>query len=148
MRGWDYRSPGVYAITVCVEGRLCCLGDVVDGQAVRSRLGEIAAEEWLRIAAVHSHVALDEWIIMPDHMHGILVFQGQPGPIRPGLLTPGSLGAVVGQFKERATKRIRARRSPWFTWQERFFDQILRDDDALEHYRLYIRENPIHWTPP
>ena len=82
---------------------------------------------------------------MPDHLHGILIFQGEPLPSSHEGLTAGSLGAVVGQFKQRTTKRIRAQRRPEFAWQERFFDQILRDDDALERYRVYIRENPLRW---
>jgi putative transposase len=146
LRGWDYRSPGIYAVTICVEERACCLGEVVEGRVARSRFGEIVAEEWQRIPAVHPHVTLDEWIVMPDHVHGILVFQREKqGPIVPGLLTPGSLGAVIGQFKQRSSKRIRARRCPDFAWQERFFDQILRDGDALEHYRTYIHGNPSRW---
>jgi putative transposase len=146
MRGWDYRAAGAYAVTVCVEGRVCCLGEVVDEQAMRSSFGEIVAEEWRRIPEIHHQAVLDEWIVMPDHIHGILFFQ--PEPLKPALegsLTPGSLGAVVGQFKKRSTKRIRARRFPAFTWQERFFDQILKDDEAVERYRLYIRENPGRW---
>jgi putative transposase len=148
LRGWDYRCSGIYAVTICVEGRACCLGEIAEGQMVRSRLGDIVAEEWLRIPEVHPHVALNEWIVMPDHVHGILVFQTEKRDLRaPGLLTSGSLGAVVGQFKQRSTKRIRARRYPDFRWQERFFDQILRDDDALQRYRAYIRENPRRWSP-
>jgi putative transposase len=144
LRGWDYRSAGVYGVTVCVEGRVCCLGEVLEGRVDRSRFGEIVAEEWLRISDVHPHVSLDEWIVMPDHVHGILVFQGETrGPLEPRILASGSLGTVVGQFKQRSTKRIRARRRPDFDWQQRFFDQILRDEDALYRYRTYIRENPL-----
>jgi REP element-mobilizing transposase RayT len=133
-------------VTVCVLGRICCLGDVVDGAVERSAHGEIAAEEWRKIPVIHPHVALDEWIVMPDHVHGILVFQEEKeAPAAPGILTAGSLGAVIGQFKKRSTKRIRALRRPDFTWQERFFDQILKDEEAIERYRHYIRENPKRW---
>ena len=144
--GWDYRWAGVYAVTICVQGRICCLGEVTEESVSLSPNGEIVAEEWLGIPEIHPHVALDEWIIMPDHLHGILMFEKEEGnPWAPGLLTAGSLGAVAGQFKKRSTKRIRARRCPVFAWQQRFFDQILVDDDALERYRKYIRENPIRW---
>jgi REP element-mobilizing transposase RayT len=76
---------------------------------------------------------------MPDHLHGILRFEGQPGD------SP-SLATVVGQFKQRSTKRIRARRLPDFTWQERFYDQVLFDDEALQRYRVYVQDNPRHWS--
>jgi putative transposase len=148
LRGWDYRWPGAYAVTICVKERVCCLGEVVEADVALSPFGVIVAEEWLAIPRIHSRVALDEWIIMPDHLHGILMLQGEPRPISQESWTAGSLGAVVGQFKQRTTKRIRARRRPEFTWQDRFFDQILRDDDALERYRVYIRENPLRWHLP
>lgn len=151
LQGWDYRWPGVYAVTICVKGRVCCLGEVVEVDVALSQLGVIVAEEWLAIPQAHPQVVLDEWIVMPDHVHGILIFQGERGEDRPLLqdvLPAGSLGAVVGQFKQRATKRIRARRQREFSWQERYFDQILRDDEDLERYRVYIRENPRLWQPP
>lgn len=146
LRGWDYRWPGVYAVTICVDGRVCCLGEVVEEDVALSPIGLIAAEEWLAIPRTHPQVSLDEWIIMPDHVHGILTFQGQELPAPASGLPAGSLGAVVGQFKQRTTKRIRARRRPDFSWQERYFDQILRKEDDLESYRAYIRENPSRWS--
>jgi REP-associated tyrosine transposase len=102
----------------------------------------------MAIPQTYPQVVLDEWIIMPDHVHGILIFQGEERPLPKGGLPSGSLGAVVGQFKKRATKRIRARRQPAFSWQERYFDQILRDEEDLERYRVYIRENPGRWRAP
>lgn len=148
LQGWDYRRPGIYAVTICVKDRVCCLGDVVADDVAISPFGEIVAEEWLTIPRTHPHVVLDEWIVMPDHLHGILIFQGENRlPSKAGL-PAGSLGAVVGQFKKRATKRIRARRRPEFSWQERYFDQILRNQEDLESYRIYIRGNPLRWHPP
>ena len=149
LRGWDYRWPGAYAVTICVKGRVCCLGEVVEADVALSPYGVITAEEWLTIPSMHPQVILNEWIVMPDHVHGILIFQSEvrPMPAEAGLLAE-SLGVVVGQFKQRATKRIRARRRPEFSWQERFFDQVLRDDEDLERYRAYIRENPLRWRPP
>ncbi len=148
LRGWDYSWPGVYAVTVCVKGRVCCLGEVAQADVALSPLGVIVAEEWLAIPRTHRQVVLDEWIVMPDHLHGILIFERGERMISQEGLSAGSLGAAVGQFKQRATKRIRARRSCDFAWQERYFDQILRDDEALERYRAYIRENPGRWQPP
>jgi REP element-mobilizing transposase RayT len=117
---------------------------VVGDDVALSPFGALVAEEWLAIPRMHGHVVLDEWIVMPDHLHGILIFQANgPNADR----APEPLGTVVGQFKQRATKRIRARRRPEFAWQERYFDQILRDDENLQRYRAYIRENPSRWRP-
>jgi putative transposase len=148
LRGWNYRRPGFYVVTICVKERVCCLGEVVETDVALSPFGVIVAEEWLAIPRTHPQVVLDEWIVMPDHLHGILVFQGEDRPAPEDGLPSGSrsLGAVVGQFKQRATKRIRARQRPDFSWQERYFDQILREEADLESYRAYIRENPSRWS--
>jgi REP element-mobilizing transposase RayT len=91
---------------------------------------------------------LDEWIIMPDHLHGILIFQGRPENSKTsGHLAPQSLGAAVGKFKSDASKRIWWNlRHRDFAWQDRFHDTIVRDSTALENLRAYIRENPKRWT--
>ena len=110
------------------------------------------AQEWRKIPQIGPHVLLDEWVVMPDHLHGILILQnpstlevreeGAKG------LPAHSLGAVVSPFKSQATKRIRfdlKRRS--FAWQERFHDTIVRDRADLERVREYIRTNPARWKP-
>ena len=140
--GWDYRWAGVYYVTICTRGRMICLGDVMDGQVSLSPLGQLVAEEWLKIPRHHLRVDLDEWVIMPDHMHGILIFQGTP---REDELT---LGIVIGRFKAAATKRIwRKLKRTDFNWQTRFHDEILRTPADLERVRAYIRGNPANWNP-
>jgi putative transposase len=151
LRSWDYRWAGVYSVTICTLGRVRWLGEIREEQACLSTVGKIVAEEWEEIPRRHSQVSLDEWIIMPDHIHGILIFQGNPenlpSPEQPGLLLAGSLGAVIGQFKSKATKRICwGLRFRDFAWQERFHDTIVRDADALTRLRAYIRENPLRWA--
>jgi putative transposase len=147
---WDYRWAGVYSVTICALGRVRWLGEIREERVYLSTVGEVVAEEWEKIPRRHPRVSLDEWIIMPDHIHGILIFQGNPengpSPEQPSLLA-GSLGAVIGQLKSKATKRI------WwnlrlrdFAWQERFHDTVVRDADALARLRAYIRENPLRWA--
>ncbi len=148
---WDYRWAGVYSVTICTRGRVRWLGEVREEQVYLSKVGEAVAEEWEKIPLRHSRVSLDEWIIMPDHIHGILIFQGNPenvpSPEQPSLLLAGSLGAVIGQLKSKATKRICwGLRFRDFAWQERFHDTIVRDENALTRLRAYIRENPLRWA--
>jgi len=144
--GWDYRWTGVYSVTICTWDRMRCLSEVHEGQVTLSRIGEAVAKEWLAIPRHHPHVHLDEWVLMPDHMHGILIFQkveGEPkGP------RSGSLGAVIRRFKADATKQIwwNLKRKD-FDWQERFHDTIVRTPAELERIRAYIRENPARWRP-
>lgn len=150
LRSWDYRWAGVYSVTICTLGRVRWLGEIREEQACLSTVGQVVAEEWEMIPRRHPRVSLDEWIIMPDHIHGILIFQGNPekGPSteQPTLLA-GSLGAVIGQLKSKASKRICwGLRLRDFAWQERFHDTIVRDANALARFRAYIRENPLRWA--
>jgi putative transposase len=148
--GWDYRWAGAYSVTICTHGRLRCLGTIEDGEAVLSPVGTIVAEEWLKIPEDHPRATLDAWVVMPDHMHGILIFQGEPeDPFRRSKHPQSqSLGAVVGQFKGEATKRIRTHPGQSdFAWQPRFHDVILRTPADLERVRAYIRDNPRNWIP-
>jgi len=111
----------------------------------------VVAEEWQKIPRRQPRVVLDEWIVMPDHMHGILIFHGNTpmdAPKDSKLLRPQSLGAAIGGFKSEATKRI------WwnlkhtdFDWQTRFHDVVLRSQEDLERMRAYIRGNPARWIP-
>jgi putative transposase len=75
--GWDYSAPGWYFVTICTDQRLLFFGEIVDGQMQLSRAGQIVAEEWLRTPQVRSNVVLDEWVIMPNHIHGIIVILPQ-----------------------------------------------------------------------
>lgn len=145
--GWDYRWAGVYCVTICTRNRIPWLGTVIDDGVELSDLGRIVAREWQRVPRARPSVSLDEWIIMPDHLHGILVFGHVPdgGPKEPGRLDAYSLGAVVGHFKSGATKHIWGKGYREFAWQERYFDQIVRDERALHELRTYIRNNPLRW---
>ena len=128
-----------------------CLGEVVEGTVSLSPLGKVVAEKWQEIPRQNPRVILDEWIVMPDHMHGILIFQGsapQDGSRNSKHLRSQSLGTVIGQFKSEVTKRIwwtLKRRD--FAWQDRFWDDILHTPADLERVRAYIQQNPQNWQP-
>jgi putative transposase len=148
LAGWDYRWAGVYGVTINTRGRVRWFGEVRQGQVVLSSVGEAVAAEWEKIPRHRPRVTLDEWVIMPDHLHGILVFQGRipTESDKPRHLLADSLAAVIGRFKSEATKRIWGNlRQRSFAWQQRFFDVIVRDTSQLEHLRTYIRENPARW---
>lgn len=69
---WDYSWDGCYFVTICVRGRECCLGEIVDGEMKLSALGEIVEKFWLQITDGYQNVASDEYIVMPNHIHGII----------------------------------------------------------------------------
>ena len=127
------------------------LGDIVDSQISLSQAGIVVEEEWRRTAIVRQHVLLDEFVLMPNHLHGILVLTNDQKKTshrdvstKPNL-RPDSLGAMIGQFKSVCTKRIRGAGFSQFGWQERFYDHVIRDERSLGNIRQYIVDNPAKW---
>lgn len=168
--GYDYRNEGSYFVTICTHQRACLFGRVIDGAMRTNNLGAIADEEWWRSAAVRTHVALrpHEFIVMPNHIHGIVRIvraggqgvddrataqaSGTRGARR--LVTPSSwsvppesLGAVLRSYKSTVTRRINAlRASPGEpVWQRNFYEHVVRDEAELERIVAYIASNPRRW---
>ena len=158
---WDYAGNGYYFVTICTRNKLPTLGEVADGRVVLSPAGSIVDEKWRKTAEVRPCVTLDEYTVMPNQVHGILIIHDRhpqerqsdvetsrrdvSTSARPHLIA-GSLGAIIGQFKSVATKRIRDRADPGFGWQPRFYDHIIRDNDEFHRIRQYIVENPVKWV--
>jgi REP element-mobilizing transposase RayT len=171
LSGYDYRSPGAYFVTLCIQGGECLLGEVVDGEMRLSEWGEIASHYWMRIPDHVNHVQLDAWVVMPNHLHGIIVivsggeaspgrsasaYDPTPGGARPqgkdiardaSPLQPGSLGAIVGNYKSVSTRRInRVRGTPGIRfWQRNYWEHIIRNEQSLNRIRQYIQSNPARW---
>ncbi len=166
--GYDYAGAGAYYVTICAFQMLCLFGEIVDGEVVLSTLGCVVDEEWRRTAQVRPGVRLDAYVIMPNHLHGIVIIardeelgDALPGGAPPGEATQGdaphrpygprleagSLGTIVGQFKAQAARRInRVRGAPGEkVWQRNYYEHIIRDADDLTRIRRYICDNPSHW---
>ena len=117
-----------------------------------NEFGLIVREEWLRTPIVRRSAAVDAFVVMPNHFHGILVLvDAQPmascGEGKYGKPVTGSVGAIVGQFKAAVTKRInRVRGTPTAqVWQRNYFERIIRSEDELNLTRHYIDGNPAYW---
>ena len=133
-----YRRPGVFLITIVLHRRRPILGRVDHGQVTLSTQGEIVRTCLLEIPRHWPDVRVDEWVVMPDHIHVILVVD------RP---LPAGLAQVIGSFKSAATKRLNALSFgvPSPVWQNSFHDRRLRTDEALSAARRYIAANPAKW---
>ncbi len=166
LRGFDYSRPGTYFVTIRARD---ASGDpfgraTVSGVQLNAA-GRIAQACWLAIPKHFPSVQLDVFVIMPDHVHGILTICGgqdtrsvraqHAAPLHLDARTstsighsigvaPGSLGAIVRSFKSAATKRVNeVRNTPGeLVWQRNYFDRIIRDDEELERARCYVRMNP------
>jgi len=75
MPGWDYARGGKYYVTICTRNRVCCFGDVVNGEMKLNKMGEIAGKYWREIPMCFSKTYLDEYVVMPNHVHGIIVMK-------------------------------------------------------------------------
>jgi hypothetical protein len=100
---WDYRTAAWYFVTICTADRRPFFGRVRNGIIGLSRAGCVAAREWQRTPAVRSYVRLDAWVVMPDHVHGLIgITTESPNEFR---LHAHSLGAIIGQYKSVCTKK-------------------------------------------
>jgi putative transposase len=163
----DYRQPGAYFITICTKQRAPTFGAVVSGTVHLSPEGEIAQGLWLAIPRHFPNARLDTFVVMPDHVHGIIVINeradvdtvdvdtvdvdsADPDNVGAQHAAPlrGSLGAIVRAFKSAATKRINEiRGTPGKpVWQRNYYDRIVRDDRELHRVRRYILSNPNRCT--
>ena len=152
--GYDYTQTGAYFITICTTGRVCVLGDVVDGEIHLSEFGRLANSVWLELPRYYPHVRLDAWVVMPNHVHGILILEPSDDVVGAGF-KPAPTGTrrrhgipeVVRAFKTFSARRINATRGAVGTsfWQRNYFEHVIRDGKSLDRIRRYIVENPARW---
>jgi len=149
LEGYDYRREGWYFVTICVDGRRHLLGRVVGEEVKLNRFG-LAVENafsWLR-----SHfegVSLDQWIVMPNHVHLIVIIDDNvEGGSRTAPTGQRHLGRAIAAFKTVSTKRInQIRNAPGAGfWQRNYYEHIIRSEKALDRIREYIESNPINWA--
>ena len=123
-------------------------------------IGKIVMDEWLRTADLRSNVGLDAFVVMPNHLHGIIVIFDEDDKMsqskamaykfegKPGRLTAGSLGAIIGRFKASVTRRVRElpKHCDLLVWQRNYHDHIIRNERSLNAIREYITFNPSRWA--
>ncbi|HYI16770.1 MAG TPA: hypothetical protein VEX37_15340 [Thermomicrobiales bacterium] len=151
---WDYDGPGRYYVTICSFDRELIFGEIDNGTVLLSEIGAIVEQTWLEIAEVNPMVMLDAHIVMPNHLHGIVIIPPDnwtkrttvPGG-RPAGAASGSLGAILGRFKSVATRRVNLLPNVGTStlWQRGYHDRVIPDDDALGRARQYILNNPSNW---
>ncbi len=160
LSGYDYSQNGVYFVTVCAYRHANLFGEIDGGVMMPNAIGRIIAEEWRRTAELRPYVGLDVFVVMPNHLHGIIAILGedkrtnppaalaQPVKLKYGKLQKRSLGAIIGRFKGSVTKRVRKmsiyRDFP--IWQRNYYDHIVRNERSLQTIREYIMMNPERWA--
>ena len=120
LEGYDYSQAGCYFVTICVQDRQCSFGEVIDDRMVLNNAGEIVNARWLWLSGRYDYVELDEYVVMPNHFHGILMIQTRKDRSRPvptDALKTKSLSELIGAFKTTSSKRIREDGFAYFKWQ-------------------------------
>lgn len=171
LKGYDYSQAGAYFVTVCAYGKACLFGEVEGGIMRLNGYGEIVASEWTRSAQLRLEIVCGEFVVMPNHFHGIVNIVGAYGntpdkqevansrnkgvlPYEKGVLpyaptsSSRNVGSMVRGFKGAASRRINQLRStpgdP--VWQRNYYEHVIRDDADYNRIAEYVVNNPQRWT--
>jgi REP element-mobilizing transposase RayT len=148
LKDFDYAAAGAYFVTICTHDRLCTLGEIEDGAVQPSHAGEIVERTWLALAERFANVELDAFVVMPNHVHGVLHLVGAqfiaPNPPA-NVPRTAPLGEIVRSFKAASTRLIRTSGDEDFAWQRGYYEHVVRNDADLRRIREYIEANPMRW---
>ena len=159
LKDYNYSKPGLYFVTICAEGRRCIFGRVASAQVELAAVGRVAHESWVAVPTHFPAVRPHTFVIMPNHVHGLIEIGCQAGAQRAAPLQeqesddksrhsvkPESLSAMVRSFKAALTKRARAELD-WKgeIWQRNYFERIVRGGREFSDATRYIAENPLKW---
>lgn len=168
LQNWDYGANGAYFITICTQNREHFFGEIVETQFIASELGILAEKYWLEIPKHFPYVELGNFVIMPNHVHGILIidknasvsesvetrliaslhettnktggFAGNKTP-----MLQDNISRIIRWYKGRCSFEMRKSHAD-FGWQSRFHDHIIRNEKSFETIQNYIENNPMNWN--
>ena len=161
---YNYSQEGSYLITTCTQNRECLFGNVVDGEMRLNAAGQLIQLVWDEIPLFYPGVETDDFVIMPNHVHGIINIVGaspRACPIKSARDNEGrpqgaaptlSLSDVVHRFKTMTTKRYidAVKRDDWScfdgrVWQRNYWERVIRNEIELNAFREYIGNNAMQW---
>lgn len=154
LQGYDYSQAGAYFLTLCTQNREHLFGEIINGEMRLNEAGRMVADEWIKTAEIRAEIELDEWVVMPNHFHGILVLTTNVGAIHesPLHMTVSqrrnmAVPKIIGRFKMVSSKRInKSRQTPGAKlWQRNYWEHIVRNESELNRIREYIHDNPTQW---
>jgi putative transposase len=161
LTGYDYALAGAYFITICTQNRRCIFGEVINGEMILNQYGQIAYNEWLKTSDLRPNVSLDVFVVMPNHMHAIIVMvqendhdrslapsafelrTDQPAPFQS---PSNTVGAVVRGYKGAVAKQLHSLNFEGQVWQRNYHDHIIRDEQSYHNISYYIIDNPKKWS--
>lgn len=161
LKGYDYTRAGMYFVTICAWQKTCLFGEIVNDAMVLNAYGEIVESCWHELPEHYQNVELDEMVVMPNHVHGIIVITDVGAGLKPaptkGEPAPASTNAPPKQHGlsefVRALKTFSARKinvlrnNPGCpVWQRNYYERIIRNEKELDETRMYIMNNPLKWV--
>jgi REP-associated tyrosine transposase len=150
-KGYDYSKNGFYFVTICTKDRLDYFGEIHADKMILKEYGNIVQQRWLWLQDHFGYVQCDEYVIMPNHFHGILIIDnagsGRDLTVRDLSLHQKikSLSELIGAFKTTSSKLIHQSGLKEFRWQRSFHDHIIRNEKSLNNIVQYIINNPSNW---
>jgi len=156
LKGYDYSQAGAYFVTICTQDRICLFGEVADDRMRLNGAGEMAVSLWQQLPTRFPDIEIDAFIVMPNHLHGIIVLPdggAAVGAPLVGARNVPTLGHIIGAFKSAATvayvRGVKSNGWPEFRqrlWLRNYYEHVVRDETALNRIRQYIDENPARWA--
>jgi len=165
LKGYDYSQAGAYFVTICVHGRKCLFGDVIMSEMKVNELGRIVQAAWDDLPVHYPHVAMGAFVVMPNHVHGVVVLRGDDERVGAGFVRAGlkpaptatartsagvrhGLPEVVRGFKTFSARRINEFRKTAGVpvWQRNYYEHVIRDEADYNRIAEYIGNNPRQWA--
>ena len=159
LKNWDYRNNGAYFITINTGNRKHFFGEIINSEMQLSPIGEYAENFWMEIPKHFPFVELGNFVVMPNHTHGILIINNTDSVMDKSLqcndstgnqyysdISPksGSLSTIIRSYKSVVSKHARLL-NPEFNWQPKFHDHVIRNSESFERIQNYIENNPSNW---
>src|SRR5215510_13334345 len=155
LKGYNYKQSGAYFVTIVTQNRISLFGDISDGEMILSDTGRSAEVSWVGLSSRFPTVSLDSFVIMPNHIHGIIIVGAQF--IAPASVPHNSadtadegtmnraptLGEIVRSYKAVSTRLIRQTANADFAWQRNYYEHVVRSDESLNRIRQHILDNPF-----
>jgi putative transposase len=159
LKEYDYTQAGAYFITICSYQRGHVFGEIIDGEMKLNPWGEIARDEWFKTAALRSNVELyeDEFVVMPNHIHGIIWLNDEAGTWRRRVTTnptekfgkpvAGSIPTIIRAYKSAVTYAINGLENSrgCIVWQRNYYEHVIRNEKEFDLIARYIYYNPCNW---
>ncbi len=153
--GYDYSQEGAYYVTIVTYHRDCLFGEIVNEEMMLNDLGKIADECWCAISEHFPNVESGAHVVMPNHVHGIIVIHNVDGrgtiyraPTQEQFQKPvaGSLPTIIRTYKAAVSRIIARKHNATGIWQRNYYEHIIRDEKDLQNKTDYINANPMLWN--